>query len=129
MVYIHLRAYSKPEQCYRFSVSIIFYKFRSSKCIQSVCLIYGLDFHFKYLIVFLVNELLTCSIIDTNNCYLKAYTNLVIKCILVETKKVLMVLRYLPAKIRFREKLGTCILKVFKNQPHFSGTRGCILCA
>ena len=31
----------------RFSVSIIFYKFRSSKCKQSVCLHYGLDFHFR----------------------------------------------------------------------------------
>ncbi len=32
----------------RFPVSIIFYKFRSSKCTQSVCLHNGLDFHFKY---------------------------------------------------------------------------------
>ena len=35
----------------RFSVSIIFYKFRRSKCIrnQSVCLHYGLDIHFNLL--------------------------------------------------------------------------------
>ena len=32
----------------RFSFSIIFYKFRSSKCTQSVCLHNGPDFHFKY---------------------------------------------------------------------------------
>ncbi len=31
----------------RFSVSVTFYKFRSSKCKQSVCLHYGLDFYFK----------------------------------------------------------------------------------
>jgi hypothetical protein len=31
----------------RFSVSIIFYKICSSKCKQSICLHYGLDFHFN----------------------------------------------------------------------------------
>ncbi len=31
----------------RFSVSVIFYKFRSSKCKQTVCLNYGHDFHFN----------------------------------------------------------------------------------
>ena len=31
----------------RFSVRIIFYKFRSSKCKKSVCLHYRLDIHFK----------------------------------------------------------------------------------
>ena len=32
----------------RFSVSIIFYKFRSSKCKQSVCLHYGLHTTLRY---------------------------------------------------------------------------------
>ena len=49
VVYIHLRAIANQNSV-GFSVSIIFYKFCNSKCKQSICLHYGLDFHFNVVI-------------------------------------------------------------------------------
>ena len=43
MIYEHIA----NQNSVRFSVSIIFYIIRSPKCKQSVCLPYGLDFHFN----------------------------------------------------------------------------------
>ncbi len=46
--FIFIYGHIANQNSVRFSVSIIFYKFRSSKCKESVCLHYGLDIHFNF---------------------------------------------------------------------------------